>query len=246
MGLFDKYTDAIAAFLERKKKEGKIHESFHPGGLSWPVSKNSNLVLGQDTEVELGNPKDAATSFLLWCNEPDKVKNGRISVIGPDFPNMKSKQVPFGKIVIIGGSDFTEDNSYQRYRTLEQVRFDIHLKGYMMRGTSQYQREWSRVSKEAIDNGFSFNILGGALVEKFQELDFVRSVEVIFITSGREDVLEMKPIADQVSRMIGAMNKMAEEMSFDCDTCEYIDVCSEVAELRSIHWSHGARRSTHA
>ena len=59
-------------------------------------------------------------------------------------------------MVIVGGSDFDEDNTYDRYREMELLRYDIHLKGYMMRGVSQQQREWSRVSKEAINNGFSF------------------------------------------------------------------------------------------
>jgi CO dehydrogenase/acetyl-CoA synthase beta subunit len=200
-------------------------------------------VLGQDTAVELGNPKDASTSSLMWNSNPQKIKNRRITVVGPDLPQVKWKMVSFGKIVIIGGEDFNEENNYERYRRLEQVRYDIHLKGYMMRGASQYQREWSRVSKESLDKGFSFRILGGALIDKYLELDFVRSVEVIFITSGREDVLEMKTVSDQVMRIIGAMNKMAGEMSFDCDSCEYTDVCSDVAELRSMRKSHGRRRA---
>jgi CO dehydrogenase/acetyl-CoA synthase beta subunit len=241
MEFFSKYHDEITAFLDRKRGEGNVSEFFHQGGSHWPESKNRNLVLGQDTAVELGNPRDASTSFLLWNNDHQKVKNHRISVVGPDLTQITEKQASFGKIVIVGGEGFNEENSYERYRALEQVRYDIHLKGYMMRGASQYQREWSRVSKEAVQNGFSFRILGGALIEKYLELDFVRSVEVIFITAGREDVLEMKTVSDQVMRIIGAMNKMAEEISFDCDTCEYTDVCSDVAELRSMRKSHGKR-----
>ena len=243
MELFSKHHDEITAFLERKRGEGNVSEFFHQGGSHWPESKNRNLVLGQDTAVELGNPKDASTSFLIWNNDSRKVKNQRITVVGPDLPQLDGNQAAFGKIVIVGGEGFDQDNSYERYRALEQVRYDIHLKGYMMRGASQYQREWSRVSKEAVQNGFSFRILGDALIEKYLELDFIRSVEVIFITAGREDVLEMKTGSDQVMRIIGAMNKMAEEMSFDCDTCEYTDVCSDVAELRSMRESHGKREA---
>jgi CO dehydrogenase/acetyl-CoA synthase beta subunit len=104
----------------------------------------------------------------------------------------------------------------------------------MMRGVSQQQREWSRVSKEAVSNGFSFKHLGGALIDKFSQMPYVRSVETIFITSGKEDVLEMQAVSNGVVQLINAMNKMAEEMSFDCDTCEYNDVCGDVEELRSM------------
>jgi len=239
MGLFDKQDGEIRNYLAREQRNGKVTEFTHKGTTNWPISKNRNLVLKQDTAVELG--KDASTSFLIWSNEPDKIGNGRITIVGPDLPQVKADQVPFGKIVMVGGDDFNEENSYDRYRALDQVRHNIHLKGYMMRGVSQYQREWSRVSKEAIDNGFSFRVLGGALIDKFSELDFVRSVEVIFITTGRDDVLEMKAVSDQAIRFIGAMNKMAEELSLDCDTCEFTEVCSDVEELRSMRKSHGKR-----
>lgn len=247
MGLFDNYIQEIRTFLEQKKAEGRVTQSIHHGLTNWPLSKNRNLVLGQDTAVELGNPKTASTSFLLWGNIKDGMKNQQITLVGPDLEQVKEKQISFGKIVLIGGDDFNEDNNYDRYRELSQVRYDIHLKGYMMRGASQFQREWSRVSKEAVKNGFSFNVLGGALMDKFLQLSFVRSVEVIFLTSGKKDVRQMSRISDNTMKIIGAMNKMAGEMSFDCDACEYTDVCSDVAELRSMRKSNKNKgAATHA
>jgi CO dehydrogenase/acetyl-CoA synthase beta subunit len=245
MGLFDKYADEIESYLARKQGEGNVSVFFNQGGSSWPLSKNRNLVLRQDTAIELGNPKDASTSFQIWRTEPDSVMNRRISLVGPDLSQIKSSQISFGKIIIVGGNDFNEENSYGRYRALELVRYDIHLKGYMMRGASQYQREWSRISKEAMDNGFSLGVLGGALIDKFLELDFVRSVEVVFITAGRQDVLEMKAVSDQVMKVIGAMNKMSSELSFDCQSCAYTDVCGDVAELRAMRNSRKKKAATH-
>ena len=234
MGLFDKHYNEITAYLNRKRSEGKVSEFFHNGKTDWPSEKNRNLVLGSDTAVELGNPKDASTSFLMWVNQPDKIKNGRISIVGPDLPQLNGQQASFGKIVIVDAADFNEDNTYDRYREMELLRYDIHLKGYMMRGVSQQQREWSRVSIDAINNGFSFKHLGGALIDQFSQMPYVRSVETIFITASKKDVLEVKAISDNVTTLISAMNKMADEMSFDCDTCDYSDVCGDVAELRAM------------
>jgi CO dehydrogenase/acetyl-CoA synthase beta subunit len=234
MGLFDTHYKEITAFLDRRRSEGKVSEFLHNGRTDWPTEKNRNLVLGQDTAVELGNPKDASTSFLLWVNEPDKIKNDRITIVGPDLTRLSGKQVSFGKIVIVDASDFDEDNTYDRYREMELLRYDIHLKGYMMRGVSQQQREWSRVSNDAISSGFSFKHLGGALIDQFSQMPYVRSVETIFITSSKEDVLEMQKISNSIGHLISAMNKMTEEMSFDCDTCDYNDVCGDVEELRSM------------
>jgi len=127
MGLFDKQYSEIMAFLDQKRSQGKVSELFHITGTDWPTEKNRNLVLGSDTAVELGNPKDASTSFLLWVDEPDKIKNGRITIVGPDLPQLSGKQVSFGKIVIVDASDFNEDNTYDRYRELELLRYDIDL-----------------------------------------------------------------------------------------------------------------------
>ena len=246
MGLFDKQYNELTAYLDRRRIEGKVSEFTHNGRTSWPSEKNRNLVLGQDTAVELGNPKDASTSFLLWVNEPEKIKNGRITLVGPDLPELSGRQVSFGKIVMVGASDFDADNSYDRYRELELLRYNIHLKGYMMRGVSQKLREWSRVSRDAVQNGFSFKHLGGALMDEFLKIPYVRSVETIFITSSREDVMAAKAVGDEVFKLISAMNKMAEEMFFDCDTCDYNDVCGDVEELRSMRNTLKGREAAHA
>ena len=117
--------------------------------------------MGVDTAVELGHPKEGSTAFLIWTSEPMRLINKRISVLGPDLPKLVGKRIPFGKIILLGVDGFNENNSYERYRQLENVRYDIRLKGYMMRGVSQYGREWSRVSRTAIDDGLSFSIPPG-------------------------------------------------------------------------------------
>lgn len=234
MSLFDKQYMEITDFLDRRQRTGMVSEFNHTAKTVWPEERNRNLVMGQDTAVELGNPGDVSTSFLIWVDDPEKIKNRRVSVVGPDLPNLTGKQASFGKVVMVGGRDFNADNAYDRCRKMELLRYDLHLKGYMMRGASQYQREWSRVSREAVSNGFSFQILGGALIEKFLDLDYVQAAEIMFITSGREDVLAMKAIGDHVARRVAAMNKMTEEMTFDCDTCDYNAVCGDVAELRAM------------
>ncbi len=234
MGLFDKQYKLVSEYLDLRRAQGKVTEYFHTGPTQWPSEKNRNLVLGQDTAVELGSPRDASTAFLLWVNDPEWLKNGRISVVGPDLPALSGKPVSFGKIVIAGGWDFDADNSYDRYREMELLRYDVHLKGYMMRGVSQYQREWSRVSHEALNNGFSFRHLGSALLDQYLAVEYVKTAEIIFITADQATVLEAKAIADEVFTLISAMNKMAEELSFNCNTCDYREVCGDVAELRSM------------
>ncbi|MDY7030562.1 MAG: hypothetical protein SVY10_01465 [Thermodesulfobacteriota bacterium] len=204
------------------------------GPVEWPSGGDRNLVLSQDMAVELGSPNDESVSFLIWRDDDGRVHDRCISTVGPDLPESVNKHLPFGKVVMIAGRNFSADNAYTRYREMEGLRYDVNLQGYMMRAVSQYLREWSRVSREAIERGFSLRILGADLIDRYHALDYVTAVEIIFVTSSRDDVLTLKKIGAKSARIISAMNKMAEELSFDCDTCEYMDVCQDVGALRSM------------
>lgn len=246
MGLFENEIKAIDAFLEAHGQKRTVWEFSGNGGMDWPLSENRTLVLGRDMGIELGNPRDASTSFLIWRNRDNEDGASRVSLLGPDIPQIRESHAPFGKIVIVDGRGFDPENSYERYRRMDQVKYDLHLDGYMMRGVSQFQREWSRVSTGAVEKGFSFRHLGQALIRKYLELDFIISAQVIFITSCQGDVLAMNEIGARSIQIIGAMNKMAEELSFDCDTCDYSDVCSDVAELRSMRKTMAGKERPHA
>ena len=205
-----------------------------PRSSGWPFAGKGNVVLGPDTAIELGNPRDESTSFMLWSGDAKKINDGRMTLIGPDLGESKQKNLPFGKVVLLGVRGMTEENCYERHREIEMARYDLNLSGYMMRSVSQYGREWSRVSREAMDRGMSFVTLGSALAEMYRNIDSVESVEIVFVTSSPADVRELGVIGGRASRLIGALNKMAAEMSFECGTCDFVDVCSEVDDLRNI------------
>ncbi len=232
--MFDKDIDAIKAFLKARDKDGKFSELSYKDGVAWPDGGGRNIIFKEDVGIELGNPAIGSLSFLVWTEDSERISDGRISVVGPDLFASNTKNLPFAKIILANVHGFDKNNAFERYRELESIRYDVDLKGYMMKGMSQYQREWSRISKEAIKNGFSFQHLGNTLLRKFREKDYVDGAEAIFVTSSKEDVLELKDVSVRVGRVINAMNKMLEEMSLDCDSCEYEDVCDEVRELKEM------------
>lgn len=233
MELFEAQFALVHEYLASQKSRDNV-KTIRPSTADWPSGLGRNLILSQDAAVELGNPKEVSASFLLWSEQAEDIQNGRLRLIGPDLPESAGRSLPFGKVVLIHGYGFTAENTYPRYREMEGLRYEMDLKGYMMRAVSQYQREWSRVSREALNQGFSFGVLGSAVLKSFQRLEYVAAVEVLFVTSASEQVAALKSIGDQAGRIIGAMNKMSVEMSFDCDSCEYGDVCGDVADLRSM------------
>lgn len=248
MKLFNEQVKAIEAFIEKKNNEGIVEKVPYIENTNWPKGMKRSVVLKNDTAIELGNPLHDSTSFLIWKETDTSKDDNTITVVGKDIQKLRKMPAgsfSFGKVVIVTVAGFTTDNCYERYREMEDVRFDLDLKGYMMRAVSQLGREWSRISEDAVENGFSFSILGSSLIDKLKLLDYVASVDIIFITSGTDDIRELKKESEKAMTVIRAMNKMYEEMSFDCDVCDYIDVCSEVLELREMKKTLGEDKSVH-
>ncbi|MFZ5595387.1 MAG: hypothetical protein ACOY31_00020 [Bacillota bacterium] len=240
--MLDNFLGDLRRYLDGIGKIYGVSETRPSTKLPWPSGEGRNVVLIRDTGVELGNPEQESLSLVMWVNNPDLVRDGVISLIGPDLPESRGGSLPFGKVVIAGVCGFNGENSYERYREMDLLRFDVDLKGYMMRAVSQYRREWSRVSHEALDRGFSFDVLGGALIDRFREKDYVKSVEVVFVTAGSEEVRKLRGVTEKAMKAVDALNRMSVEMSFDCGDCEYNDVCSQVGDLRKMRNSLKGKR----
>lgn len=208
----------------------------------WPSGGAGNLVLAADTGVELGSPREESVSFALWSESDHAVRDGGITLIGPDLGEAGCRDLPYGKVVMVSGAGFDGENDYDRYRELERARYDVDLEGYMIRAASLYQKEWVRISREALKKGLSFRVLGGALIGRLRKIEFVRNAEVLFVTSSAEDVRKLKAFAGKAAVLVGAMSKIFEETQMDCDACEYQPVCDEVTALRKMRESLGKER----
>jgi CO dehydrogenase/acetyl-CoA synthase beta subunit len=228
MGLFEKPLDEIKAYIDHKYGDGLAREL--PVTPVIPHVSSAQVILSEDTGLELGNPGVASRSLLLW-GSGDSLKDGRITLVGPDFPAATTPSLPFAQVLMVEGAVSDE---YDCYRDLRDATYNIRLRGFMTRIFPGRQSIWCRVSKEALAAGFSAQTLGSSLIQNLKQLDFVHSVEVLIVTSSKEDVEELAGPADQVMDIVEALIKMYEEMNFDCASCEYKDVCLEVVELKKI------------
>ena len=60
---------------------------------------------------------------------------------------------------------------------------------------------WSRVSKNAAEKGFCFETLGRALMAIFKsDMPKVQAVEILFVTSSKEDLEQLDNIAGRFGR----------------------------------------------
>ena len=233
MNLFDDHIDRIRRFQEEQAFSATTCDATSVS-TEWPAGGKRNVILASDTAVELGNPHTASTSLLLWTGDTQRVQNNTISIIGPDLPESRGKSLPFGRVLLVYGSGFTEENCLDRYRDMERERFNLDLRGYMLRAASQYRREWSRISHGAIDEGLNLSLIGARLIEKISSHPWVEGVEVIFVTLSKETVESLENIIKPASRVIEAMNRLTEDLTHNCGECDLSDVCGSVRELQAM------------
>jgi CO dehydrogenase/acetyl-CoA synthase beta subunit len=228
VGLFDQPLGEISAYIEGKYANEQARElPFTP---VLPLINTTQVILSEDTGMELGNPGTASRSLLLWDSE-GHVNDGRITLVGPDFQEADSSSLPFAQVIVVGGR-FSDE--YDCYRDLRDATYNLRLRGFMTRVLPGRQNIWCRISKEAMSTGFNAQILGSSLIQAMKELEFVDSAEVLLVTSNRDDVEELAAPAEMVLDIVEALIKMYEEMNFDCESCEYEEVCDSVVELRKI------------
>ena len=104
----------------------------------------------------------------------------------------------------------------------------------MVRAAALYQQEWSRVDRQPLGRGYGVAGLGRALSRLYGKQSFVKAVEMMVSTALSPGPPQFTPIGRETAARIAAMNRMHEELAFDCSECPYTDVCTEVAALRAM------------
>lgn len=228
MGLFKEPLDKLAAYLENARTRGALREYDYNRFSVWP--EKPSLVLQEDTAVELGS--SASSLFMiLWTKNPGVLRPGRISVVGPDPSESGREKLPFAQIVIVKGKF---DDEYETYRDLRDAVFDARPEGVSVRIWPDRQKVWCRISRDALDRGFNLLRYGSTLINRLSKIRAVEESEVIFVTGSTDDLAHLSPVSDKANDIVEALIRMYEEMNFDCETCEYNDICEEVEALREI------------
>jgi len=232
--IFDEDIAWLNEYLEAKKTQGRKVRRLDPEEddqrhVEFLKKERAAIVLSEDTWLELGNPNTFSTAPALVTENLNSVDDGAITLIGPDIPEAQGS-LPFAQVLLIASRELKDED----YRKINTFQYELELKGYMIKAVPSSLTIWSRVSRESARDGFSFAILGKAIIDNYKAEFNNPSIEIIFITSSESDVEELKDLHRKITRIISAMNKMINEMFFDCSTCEYLDVCGDVRQLGAL------------
>jgi CO dehydrogenase/acetyl-CoA synthase beta subunit len=244
MARFDEYIEKVSGYIEEMRSGGAGVTEFDRAGTSeqlregLPVAvgpnANPGIVLRSDTFVELGNPQAGSCAALLWTDRPSLIRDGRITLFGPDIPESAQASLPFGQILMVGGEELTQED-HEKLQQAQHVADQIE--GYMVRSASQ--NLWSRISRDAAAKGFDFETLGRALMDLVRTgAPAVSAVEVLFVTTSKEDVKRLDGVVSgvrEIGRDILKENWKARgydlDCDFDCESCKDQEICDDIRDV---------------
>ena len=194
-----------------------------PAESRWP------RVLKEDTAVELGGPLSAGTIFFLCGDDLSLIEDGRITLVGADIIETTDKILPFGQAVLVAGPTLTKGITPELENELYCAG---RVPGYMLRSTGGHI--WSRLSHQAVHDGFSLKLLGQAILNHiYANLAAVSAAEVLFVTSSVADVRELDRIGTLVRDLAHGLRRerirQATVGAFECESDGDCDACPNSA-----------------
>ncbi|MGD9330291.1 MAG: acetyl-CoA decarbonylase/synthase complex subunit alpha/beta [Desulfobacterales bacterium] len=178
-------------------------------------------VRGADLYTQMGGGKTQATELVKMA-EMNDIEDGKVSVIGPDIGDIKEGDVlPLGIYVQVAGREMQADFEPILERQIH------HLVNYIQGVMHMGQRDiaWIRVSKAAVDKGFTVKDIGVVLHAKFHQ-DFGAILDKVEVTlyTKKEDVdpLTQRARAEYKTRdeRVDKMTDEDVEIFYSCTLCQ--------------------------
>ena len=140
MSVFDAYIRKVTEYVESLQREGLQARVFTcretpdeiKGALPLRVGPKAHqgIILRDDTYLELGNPLAGSCAFVLWTDTPSLIRDGKITLLGPDIPESAGESLPFAQVLLVGGEDLTERDHES---VVQHQYISDRVEGYMIK-----------------------------------------------------------------------------------------------------------------
>jgi acetyl-CoA synthase len=178
-------------------------------------------VRGADLYFQMGGGKTQATELVKMA-EMNEIEDGKVLIVGPDVKDIKEGGVlPLGIYVQIAGREFQPDFEPILERQCHQLI--NYIQGIMHMG--QRDISWIRVSKAAVEKGFTLKDIGVVLHAKFHQ-DFNKILDKVQVTlyTNKEDVDKLTTRARAEYKMrderVEKMTDEDVETYYSCTLCQ--------------------------
>ncbi|MBI5550021.1 MAG: CO dehydrogenase/CO-methylating acetyl-CoA synthase complex subunit beta [Desulfobacterales bacterium] len=178
------------------KHEDMVQKSVEVRGLKTTVSKidipcafgpafEGERVRGADLYCQSGGGKTQCTEYLKMANM-NEIEDGKVTIVGPDIKDIKEGGAfPMAIYMQVAGREFQED--FEPILERQTHHLINYIQGIMHMG--QRDIAWVRISKQAVEKGFTLKDIGVVLHAKFHK-DFGKILDKVQITlyTKKEDV----------------------------------------------------------
>ena len=169
------------------------------------------------------------------------VERDEILVFGPDLTELRGDS-SYARIALLRVGDIEsddEDDTEQAFRAIQDmdfVKYHVFPKGYMIRTSSESNREQVRLSSAALKKGISFRAVGNDFIRQYKQNPNILAVKLIFITAPDADYAALEREAKTVRDITMSLSKILEGMPTDCGSCNLKPICDEVEGMRELHF----------
>lgn len=189
--------------------------------MSYGPAYEGERVRGADLYAQCGGGKTQATELVKMV-EMSAVEDGKVDIIGPDVTNLKEGDVfPLGIYIEVAGREMQEDFEPILERQIHHLI--NYIQGIMHIG--QRDIAWIRISKAAMEKGFSLKHIGVVLHAKLHQ-DFgaiFDKVQVKLYTKKADvDKLTKRARGEYHNRdaRVDKMTDESEEIYYSCTLCQ--------------------------
>jgi acetyl-CoA synthase len=213
------HEDMVARSIEVRGLKVTVSEIDIP--CSFGPAFEGERVRGADLYAQCGGGKTQCTEHVKKA-EMNEIEDGKVIIEGPDLDGIKEGGTfALGIKVQIAGREFQEDFEPIMERQIHHLI--NYIQGVMHIG--QRDISWVRISKAAIEKGFTLKDIGVVLHAKFHQ-DFQKIVDKVQVTllTKTEDVDKMTAIARADYKVrdarVDTMTDEDVETYYSCTLCQ--------------------------
>jgi acetyl-CoA synthase len=178
-------------------------------------------VRGPDLYCQAGGGKTQCTELVKMA-QMNEIEDGKIQIVGPDIGDLKEGDtLPLGIFVQVAGREFQIDFEPILERQIHHLV--NYIQGVMHIG--QRNISWIRVSKGAVEKGFTLKDIGVVLHAKYHQ-DFQKIVDKVQVTlyTQKEEVDKLTEEArgnyKYRDERVENMTDEEEEIYYSCTLCQ--------------------------
>jgi len=239
--------DSIRQSLANEKENGKQVRYYQSpkdtssflgqSNINVGVNQFKKIILEEELGLELGGSGVQSFSLIHPIINNDRIQNGRITVLGPEFQDIPQSKVHFGMFLLIG-VDFLTERLFQEMRGLNLISNGIE--GFSIRTIPR--KFWCRINSSLLAKNFSMEFLGNAIIHLYKTKfkDLIQSMEIFFINNDPGFINKFIQITSPITNIHlekwkEKVNEWKKKIDCDydwgCEICPYFEDCEDIKDV---------------